>query len=500
VNPDYSNLAQIDAAQIKHFLVAFTVPNAFIWVGSRMNGFVGFVCLLIAAFGFTQVASFGMRQHRRSMATAGWFSGALVVGSIVLVTQVFTVFKMYHEDSFAPLLWWVATIGMFYCYARAVLADPGCVMSTQEIRKSIYDAVELGGEIQISRQGFDTSSMVRKPLRSKHCSKTNQCVYRFDHYCVWTGNAIGGGNHRHFVMYCVFQFFSQILVSYITFSYLLYDYPSYKNIPIESFWSRLNTFFTDENTIVTYFLVFYNSFVFLFVASVVTTQLWFASRNVTSNEVWFPERYKWMMKLGSRAYSIFDQGPQKNLLEFFWSGNLCANIFTYPEMSEFLKAKCKEHSARLKARNELRMQQQQPLPISVGTADSEQSAVANHDSSVPPAAGNGFNLQAAISNLPEDKQVEMKAVQTLLQEMIRTGSTSGVPVPASVPESRRETVLHQAKVMFQHYHQAMNMMQQQQGRQAAAAVAATEVISSEAAVSTSPENTLSLRAAARKRD
>jgi hypothetical protein len=485
--PDFSNLSQIDAAQVRHFLVAFTVPNIFIWIGSTMNGFFGFLCLMIASFGFTQVASFGMKQPRRSMATAGWFSGALAFGSFVLVDRVFPTFKMYHEDSWAPFWWWVATAAMFYCYARAVLADPGCVLSTQEGRRAIYEAVATGGEAQIEALHLDTTAMVRKPLRSKHCGKTNQCVYRFDHYCVWTGNAIGGGNHRHFVWYCIFQFFSQILVSYTTLSYLLNDYPLSKHIALDSFWDRFGFFYTDENTLVTFILVFYNTFVFLFVASVVFTQLWYASRNVTSNEVWFPERYRWMMKLGSRAYSLFDQGPRRNLVDFFWSGNLMADIFVNPEMSEHLQKKCREHAAREKTRirnMEARLGrnfEQGPIHIHSGEGGSQGGsspqkqlpAISEGPISAAAAAaasganGSGaFNFQSALTLLPPDKQTEMNVVQSMLQQMIRANSTQGVGVPETIPEGRRDALLHQAKVMFQHYHQAMNLVQQQQSQQA----------------------------------
>ena len=416
---DFSNLAQIDLEQARHFLVAFIVPNIFIWIGSKMSGLIGMFCLFVAAFGFTQVAQFGMKMHRRSMATAGWFSGALVFGSAVLVEQVFPTFKMYHEDSFAPFLWWVVTICMFYCYARAVLADPGCVQSTQEGRRAIYEAVTTGGEAQIEALHLDTTAMVRKPLRSKHCGKTNQCVYRFDHYCVWTGNAIGGGNHRFFVWYCIFQFFSQILVAYTTLSYLLSDYPKSKDVVIEKFSDRFGFFFTNENTLVTYILVFYNTFVFLFVASVVLTQLWYASRNVTSNEVWFPERYKWMFKLGSRAYCLFDQGPRKNLLEFFWSGNLCADVFTNPEMSEHLQKKCREHAAREKTRvrnMEARLGRNfEEGPISVQTTGGLAGSLQDGSPQREPLAstgeqpslgsGNQFNFQQALDLLPQDMQV-----------------------------------------------------------------------------------------------
>lgn len=40
-----------------------------------------------------------------------------------------------------------------------------------------------------------------KPLRSSHCGVTGRCVARLDHFCAWTGCAIGAGNHRAFVLF-----------------------------------------------------------------------------------------------------------------------------------------------------------------------------------------------------------------------------------------------------------------------------------------------------------
>jgi len=41
---------------------------------------------------------------------------------------------------------------------------------------------------------------VWRPPRSKHCRTTDACVYMFDHYCPWMGNAIGERNYIPF--YC----------------------------------------------------------------------------------------------------------------------------------------------------------------------------------------------------------------------------------------------------------------------------------------------------------
>lgn len=376
------------------------------------------------------------------MATAGWFSGALFFGGFIYVTNVLTVYSENRPGTWVPLLWWIATIGMFSCYARAVLMDPGVVSSTTEDRRLIYEAITKGGEGEIQSQGLDVTAMVRKPLRSKHCTKTEQCVYRFDHYCVWTGNAIGGGNHRYFVWYCMLQFCSQSLVSYATLVYLIFDAPAEP--------SYFDVLFGARNILITFFLVFYNTFVFLFVSSVVMTQLWFAARNVTSNEVWFPERYKWMFRLGSRAYCMFDEGFTKNMISFFWSGNLCAEHFIVPPMNEHLKAVSRKFAAQEKNKqlNANKNLMRNPEAMSYLTS---QPAVGHEHLLDNPSPE---KIEEAVAQLPVDVQQEMQAAQLMVQQMISTGNLD-VAVPDNVSLDRREHVQRQARMLYSHFQAAM---------------------------------------------
>lgn len=85
-------------------------------------------------------------------------------------------------------------------YYKCWLADPGvAIIDRSQQTETIIKMAENDGFFDTKR--FCSTCLIRKPIRSKHCTHCNKCVARFDHHCPWVGNCIGAKNHRFFICF-----------------------------------------------------------------------------------------------------------------------------------------------------------------------------------------------------------------------------------------------------------------------------------------------------------
>eukprot|EP01065_Artemidia_motanka_P024888 TRINITY_DN29823_c0_g1_i1.p1 TRINITY_DN29823_c0_g1~~TRINITY_DN29823_c0_g1_i1.p1 ORF type:complete len:769 (+),score=173.72 TRINITY_DN29823_c0_g1_i1:64-2307(+) len=395
---DFSNLENLLLpGRMQTFLFAFFVPNWLVVFGAALPAVFGFGIIAGVLYFVQHVVQRGIKNKTPDPGLAGWYIGALVHGTVVLTHQVFL-------DLTAPrvkLVWGVTTAIMFGCYLSALVADPGTVRSTAEDREQIYSLIERGME-HISKHPYCLTTLVRKPLRAKFCSTTGKVVHRFDHYCVWTCNAIGSGNHRPFYFFTLMQIIAQSMVLWSAHHAIFtLSWEAHPNevaaISRQDVCSWLDWYFLPSHRIISVMLYLYNLSYMIFVGVVFYQQTGFINRNMTSNEVWFTDRYPWCFRLEKQAYCRYDRGMLYNWKEFLF-GNLACADSSLPSVDDnpHLRGVLQKHNA------ERRKKGLGPIWIADESAATDRQAMTMNDTTegallgaLGPDAGQGVSSWAA---------------------------------------------------------------------------------------------------------
>ncbi|CAH1388918.1 unnamed protein product [Nezara viridula] len=197
---------------------------------------------------------------------------------------------------------------LWHFFIKSWRGDPGIVATTQDQKfRTIIELAERGG---FDTQYFCSSCLVRKPIRSKHCSVCNQCVAKFDHHCPWVNNCIGARNHRHFIGYLIMLVVMCLFLLYGCSKFWTAACPLRLTYP--TFWHKLWAIAICDSWV---FWIALNALLHtLWVSMLLACQAYQISiLGMTTNERMNAGRYGHF----SSGKSPFSRGPLQNCVDFF---------------------------------------------------------------------------------------------------------------------------------------------------------------------------------------
>ncbi|KAJ6233483.1 palmitoyltransferase app [Anaeramoeba flamelloides] len=134
------------------------------------------------------------------------------------------------QHSYLLLILLVCYLIAFVC---ASFSSPGIITKNNYMKYiKIYP-----NENQIYLPTVCSTCKLKQPARSNHCTFTNKCIAKYDHYCSWLMNPIGERNLRFFifhlfvmlVLYCYYSFLCASILVFKLKMNGVFDFVYYNN-------------------------------------------------------------------------------------------------------------------------------------------------------------------------------------------------------------------------------------------------------------------------------
>ncbi|CBZ23284.1 putative huntingtin interacting protein (HIP) [Leishmania mexicana MHOM/GT/2001/U1103] len=362
------------------FVATATLPHVvfFIWCCIIHNAFV-LLCTLPLIYGvYAGMQRLDRRRAQsRSLTDLGWCVGLVLAQGLCRLLCTAYYYHQYYSfahEGHRALTWWLipaaAATGVLAAYV--VLFSPGLVTSSEGQRKGIYASLRSAqGEYERELlYSMHLRTMVKKPLRAQYCPELRRVVLRYDHFCRYLNTAIGGGNHRAFLwlqvallsMLCCLYYYAceyRRLMSSISdlaraSAAEVGRAPGHSTASVAAAMEENRVIMEKFETVV--FATAWRRFAYtysqvilplmiLVVVYHLCTQLHAIARNLTLYDVEHSEDESslYCFTLGSRVYSLFDNGIWANLREFFGWSSLTQKVYRVPQINPYLQQVVKDH-------------------------------------------------------------------------------------------------------------------------------------------------------------
>ncbi|EKE39642.1 hypothetical protein ENUP19_0018G0014 [Entamoeba nuttalli] len=124
---------------------------------------------------------------------------------LIMTLIIFLLPKVYGDSShyifwliLGNIMYFLVTYNFYQCHYVTPECIPQQYYQINETEKEKYE--------------YCDNCKMYKGDRVHHCSTSNKCIYRYDHYCGFIGNSLGFHNYRYFFLFLFYLWISMLIV------------------------------------------------------------------------------------------------------------------------------------------------------------------------------------------------------------------------------------------------------------------------------------------------